>query len=206
MNDIEWAKREINIVCKKDFSEYLEEEFDYETECYKTVLKAFVDICENKYLHSGKQFMKHTLNRLLDGKPLSPIEDVDDIWNVIMDHNGYIVYQCNRMESLFKHVYPNGDVKYKDKNYYYCVDIYNNNDRYTLSIVEDIVYELFPITMPYLPLGPIVLYCSVVKDTIDVLYAIKPSGEQVNICRYFKAISDAPNQKFIEITNKNEEG
>ena len=202
MNDKEWAKREIDIVCEKEGSEKIDGGFDYICECYKAALNAFNDICENQYLRSGKQFMKHVLIRLIDGTPLSPIKDTDDIWDIVFDNGGYKVSQCNRMESLYKHVYPNGSVKYKDKNYYYCVDVENDNDRYTLDIVEKIVYELFPISMPYMPLGPVVVYCSIHEDIVNVLYAIGPKGEHVNICRIFKAISDAPNQKFIEITSK----
>ena len=50
-------------------------------------------------------------------KPLTPIEDTDDVWNLIDNHeNGYISYQCKRMSSLFKDVYADGTVKYDDIN------------------------------------------------------------------------------------------
>ena len=45
-----------------------------------------------------KSMLDWTENRLIDGKPLTPIEDTDDIWNLIDNHeDGYISYQCKRM-------------------------------------------------------------------------------------------------------------
>lgn len=45
-------------------------------------------------------------DRLIDGKPLAPIEDTDDIWNACSwsDSDSSKLYQCKRIPSLFKHV------------------------------------------------------------------------------------------------------
>ena len=60
---------------------------------------------------------KHILDRLIDGKVLTPIEDTPDIWNDCARYEyevGYFVQQCKRMSSLFKYIYDDGTVKYKD--------------------------------------------------------------------------------------------
>lgn len=61
---------------------------------------------------------KYILNRLIDGKPLTSIEDTEDVWSDITDLSGYrgeiVNYQCKRMSSLFKYVYSDGTVKYHD--------------------------------------------------------------------------------------------
>ena len=55
---------------------------------------------------------KSILNRLIDGKCLTPIEDTPDIWSDITSEcnwkEGYQEYQCKRMSSLFKEVAPDG--------------------------------------------------------------------------------------------------
>lgn len=50
---------------------------------YESALKAFKSILEDD--HSGHSVMmtKTVLNRLIDGKCLTPIEDTDDIWNEV---------------------------------------------------------------------------------------------------------------------------
>ena len=138
------------------------------------------------------------LNRLIDGKPLTPIEDVEDVWNHCnTDKDGTKMYQCSRMYSLFKEVYPDGTVKYSDNNFYICVDINNLNNTYHFGIVEKIIYEIFPITMPYMPGKPIKVYCEDFLvdekngdfDTFGVFYALKEeNGEQkrIEINRFFR--------------------
>jgi hypothetical protein len=153
--------------------------------------------------HSGFsiRLTKQILNRLIDGKPLTPIEDTEDVWNDIIDRNdeeGYICFQCRRMSSLFKYVYADGTVKYKDFNRYYCVDINNTEVTYRSGLVQRIIDEMFPITMPYFPGEPIKVYCedfltdrkNDVLDIVGIFYAIKPDGEKVEINRFFKESED----------------
>ena len=50
---------------------------------------------------------KHILNRLIDGKPLTPIEDVPEVWMDVGSRYGDCThYQCLRMGSLFKNINP----------------------------------------------------------------------------------------------------
>ena len=140
-----------------------------------------------------------TENRLIDGKPLTPIEDTDDIWNLIDNHeDGYISYQCKRISSLFKDVYADGTVKYDDINRSYCIDIHDSNNEYSSGLVRRIIDAMFPITMPYMPGKPIKVYCEDFLtdkkngdfDTVGVFYALKTENdkqEKIEINRFFRA-------------------
>lgn len=76
--------------------------------------------------HSGMSigFTKNILNRLIDGKPLTPIEDTEEVWGEprIDSRDKSKQYQCKRMSSLFKRVAQNGSVTYSDINRYYCTN------------------------------------------------------------------------------------
>lgn len=62
---------------------------------------------------------QNILNALLNGQPLTHIEDVDGIWEKCTMPDGRPeTYQCKRMSSLFKEIYANGTVKYNDVNVY----------------------------------------------------------------------------------------
>lgn len=154
--------------------------------------------------HSGFSIglTKQILNRLIDGKPLTPIEDTDDIWNELSrfcdGNDKYTSYQCTRMSSLFKYVYSDGTVKYKDIDSCYKIDINNPQATYHSGLVQRIIDEMFPITMPYFPGNPIKVYCEDFLtdrkngdfDTVGIFYAIKPDGEKVEINRFFKESED----------------
>lgn len=81
--------------------------------------------------HSGMSigFTKNILNRLIDGKPLTPIEDTEEVWGEprIDSRDKSKQYQCKRMSSLFKRVAQNGSVTYSDINRYYCTNEENPN-------------------------------------------------------------------------------
>ena len=202
---LSWAEKEIDIACKREreASGVKNDDWDYGCACYESALKAYKSLVEDNHSGLSIGFTKQILNRLIDGKPLTPIEDTDDIWSDISDIsglNGEVVnyYQCKRMSSLIKYVYPDGTVKYKDINRYYCVDINNTEVTYYSGLVQRIIDEMFPITMPYFPEEPIKVYCEDFLtdrkngdfDTVGIFYAIKPDGEKVEINRFFKESED----------------
>ena len=195
----DWAEREVEIACARERKNSTEEgEWDYGCACYESALKAYKSLMDDGHSGCSIEITKQILVRLIEGKPLTPIEDTDDIWNEPSSHRGskgkYRSYQCNRMSSLFKHVYDDGTVKYSDINGCYCVNINNPNSTYHSGLVRGIIDEMFPITMPYCPDKPIKVYCEDFLsdwkngdfDTVGIFHAIKPDGEQVNIYRYFK--------------------
>ena len=119
----EWAEREVQIACKRENPDRKEGEWDYGCACYDSALKAFNSLMEDGHSGMSIEFTKQILNRLIDGKPLTPIEDTEDVWNCITDRReDYETYQCNRMSSLFKDIYKDGTVKYSDINRVICVD------------------------------------------------------------------------------------
>lgn len=201
---LSWAEKEIDIACKREreASGVKNDDWDYGCACYESALKAYKSLVEDGHSGFSIGLTKQILNRLIDGKPLTPIEDTDDIWSDISDVsrlNGEAVnYQCKRMSSLFKYVYADGTVKYKDINRYYCIDINNTEVTYRSGLVQRIIDEMFPITMPYFPGEPIKVYCEDFLtdrkngdfDTVGIFYAIKPNGEKIEINRFFKNSED----------------
>lgn len=196
MSMLDWAKKEIEIACKRENPDHKEGEWDYGIACYESALKAFESLCEDGHSGMSIGLTKAILNRLIDGKPLTPIEDTPDVWRLCGSNHDddYDTYQCKRMSSLFKDVYKDGRVKYSDVNRYYCVTIESPNVPFTNGLVGKIIDEMFPIEMPYSPEDTIKVVCREFLvdprngdyDTIGVLYAIKENGEKIPINRYFK--------------------
>lgn len=206
----EWAEREVEIACARERKNSTEKgEWNYGCACYHSALKAYKSLMEDDHSGYSIDLTKHVLVRLIDGKPLTPIEDTDDAWDEPYSYRGsrgdYRGYQSKRMSSLFKNVYDDGSVIYSDIDRYYCVDIDNPNNTYRLGLVGSIVDEMFPISMPYYPsTTPFKIYCSEFLtdeangdfDTVGVHYLIKPDGEKVQINRYYKEDKGL----FIEIS------
>ena len=194
----DWAEREIEIACKYEKPDREEGAWDYGCACYESALKAFKSLMEDGHSGISIGFTKHILNRLIDGKPLVPIEDTDDVWEDrerYGDDDERKSYQCKRMSSLFKYVYPDGTVKYLDVDRVRGVNLDNPNIGWHSRITQDIVEEIFPLTMPYMPADkPYRVYCEECLtdpkngdyDTIAVGYILKPDGERVEVNRYFK--------------------
>lgn len=193
----EWAKREVELAKERERkASGVKEGWDYGCFCYDSALKAFKSLCDDN--HSGMSIMltKNILNRLIDGKALTPIEDTTDIWNRI----GVDLYQCNRMSSLFKRIMPNGSIKYSDNNRVICVDV-TSNTRWHDGKASDIVYEKYPIMMPYIPEDkPYKVYTEdfyyLHPDAVGeydhkaYFYMIKPDGTEERIDRYFAETSE----------------
>ena len=77
MGMYEWAQREVELACKKENPEWDGESFDYGCSCYQSALKAYKSLLEDG--HSGYSFSvtKNILNKLMDGRPLTPITEDD---------------------------------------------------------------------------------------------------------------------------------
>ena len=209
-NMLDWAEREVAIACKKENSIKKDGEFDYGCACYESALKAFKTLCDDGHSGLSMKFTQLILNRLINGQPLTPIEDTDDVWydisEVSPNKNVYKLYQCKRMSSLFKYVYDNGTVEYSENDRVYCVNIHKPNITYSSGLVRRIIDKMFPITMPYMPDKPIKVYCEDFLtdkkngdfDTVGVFYALKTeNGEQekIEINRFFREAKD--NEKLI---------
>ena len=202
MSDMkEWAKREIELACKRERGDKDPNEWDYGVACYESAFKAFKSLMEDE--HSGYSIYAtmSILNRLVKCEVLTPIEDTPDIWHEVGFTNTGLVknLQCSRMPSFWKDIYPDGTVKYVDNNRVvaYCVD--HPTVGCLSGHILHLIHEMFPITMPYYPESTpykVYIYEGLTDpkngdwDTIAVFYVIKPDGERVDINRYFDGTGD----------------
>ena len=195
----DWAKKEIELACKCERGDKPAAEWDYGCACYESAYKAFQSLMDDGHSGYSIGITKNILNRLIDGKPLTPIEDTPDVWNETTYTADFRSYQCRRMSSLFKDVYPDGRVEYHDNNYCYCVNRDNPDLCWTNGFFSHLIHEKYPITMPYYPAAkPMVVYCTEGLydpkngdfDTIAIWYVLKPDGEKDIIERFFKEAPD----------------
>lgn len=194
---LHWAKREVEEAIKREREDKPESEWDYGVACYESALKAYEALISDNHSGFSITVTKNILNRLIDGNPLTPIEDTEDIWNLVSQKDGLTIYQCSRMSSLFKNVTEsdgNVSVKYNNLNACYCIEEGNSIPHHS-SLVNKLYSEIFPITLPYMPPNKpdIVVYKESLTDpengdfdTIAILRVQKPSGKEIEVNRYFK--------------------
>lgn len=191
----EWAKKEIELACKRENPDRKEDWFDYGCACYESAFKAFESLLEDEHSGFSISITKRILNRLIDGKVLTPIEDTPDVWREISSCGDEIVeeYQCKRMSELFKKVYSDGTIKYSNINRIIGVNI-SDGVSLTNGLISNIIDEMYPITMPYFPPDkPFRVYfedfLSDPKngdyDTMGIFYVLTPQDEEVEINRFF---------------------
>lgn len=191
---LERAKYEIELAKKKvmeekdDFNEYL-------CMCFDAAFEAFEVIC--KQGHSGMSIgiTKDILNKLIDGEPLTAIEDTPDVWSEITykDEEETTTYQCKRCSALFKNVYKDGTIKYDYNDSAIGVDAITGST-YGSGLIRYIVDEMFPIKMPFIPpKEKAYIYTADFLfdkenrnfDTIAVLY-IQKGNDRIEVNRFFR--------------------
>ena len=208
MSMLEWAKREVEIACKNENPDRKEGEFDYGCACYEGALKAFETLCNQGHSGMSIKLTQHILNRLIDGRPLTPIEDTPDVWNDITElkEDGTVEYQCNRMSSLFKKVRVDGSIEYTDVDRVYGVDIHNSDLTYKSGLLTKIINEMFPIKMPYMPASKSYKFVTTDFlvdprngdfDTMALFTLTEPSGEKtMEVNRYFRAPEEGEEETY----------
>jgi len=194
----DWALREIKLACKRENPQIeinddgVASEFDYGCACYVSAYKAFKSLLEDNHSGMSIGFTKNILNRLIDGKCLTPIEDTEDVWNDISRESGKTQYQCKRMSSLFKDVLDDGTVKYYDIDRIIVED--QNGMTWHNNGASRLVDKMFPITMPYFPPNePYRVYSEDFLvdpkngdyDTWAYLYVMTPEGEKIELNDYW---------------------
>lgn len=196
MDMLEWAKNEVAIASKRERGDNPECEWDYGCACYDSAMRAFESLLGDGHSGMSIVFTKNILDRLIDKKPLTPIEDTEDVWDyVYRNEDGSKIYQCKRMYSLFKYVAQDGSVTYSDIDRYYCTNEENPHLSWRNNFVAKIYDEMYPLTLPYMPNSrPDVVVCDELLtdrkngdyDTLAILYVKKADGERVEVNRYFK--------------------
>lgn len=189
-----WAEEEIRIACKRERGNTSENEWDYGVACYESALKAFRSLAEDGHSGMSIGITLDILNKLVKGQALTPIDDVDDVWEergTYLSGANYTTYQCRRMSSLFKDVYADGHIKYIDVNRFRCVTL-NSSACWSNGHVTRIASEYFHITMPYVPHTYTVVCEEFLTDrkngdfdTIGILYIRDNAGERKTVNRYF---------------------
>ena len=198
----DWAKKEVEIACKRENPNWDGKSFDYGCSCYMSALKAFESLCDDG--HSGYSFSvtRRILEKLLDNRPLTPITD-EDFANQTSIYDDKEEYQCSRMSSLFKTVYEDGSVEYSDVNRAYSFDAEFPDDTFTCGFDEDFLDKLIPITLPYN--GTSTKYEIKVQrfDTKDgveyrAILSIKdPDGKVIPIDKYYRISNEDSEHKVI---------
>ena len=189
-----WAEEEIRIACERERGGTSEDKWDYGVACYESALKAFRSLAEDGHSGMSIGITLDILNKLVKGQALTPIDDVDDVWEergTYLSGANYTTYQCRRMSSLFKDVYADGHIKYIDVNRFRCVTL-NSSACWSNGHVTRIASEYFPITMPYVPHTYTVVCEEFLTDrkngdfdTIGILYIRDNAGERKTVNRYF---------------------
>lgn len=214
MSDMcEWAKEEVRLACLHEnpamtFDENgMPETFDYGCACFASALRAYKTLLDDG--HSGYSFpiTVDILNLLCKGIPLSPIENVPEIWDEVpYSRNGEKLYQCKRRSSLFKTVKDDGTVMYNDIRRVVSHEV-DDRINFTSWFIMTLIEEMYPITFPYeVDMEP---YDVAVHefladpkngdfDTIAILEVKTPSGEIVPINRYFRDSDDG----YVEISEE----
>ena len=210
MSKKEWAKKEIELLCKKFEDNYPEncassasETSDYAKNCASAALEAFNFIADQGDSGCTIEVTKSILFDLLNECPLTPIEGADDEWEFAFNRENFKVYQNLRRSSLFKTVYSDGTVEYNDNGTSYCVDK-NGGASYTSTFIQEETLkalseqgiEDYCVKFPYLPnrhkLEIVTEDCMYDKtqkgdyDTIGILYANVPQRGKIAINKFYK--------------------
>lgn len=188
---IKWAEDEVSIVKQNNKDEYY-------SMCLDAALEVYEMLC--KQGHSGYSIAvtEQILHRLIEREPLSPIEDVPDVWNEVADRK----YQCNRYSGLFKDVID-ASAQYTDVNRFVCHEVDNPNIPFHSGLVTRTLDKMFPIVFPYFPEKvKVTVHESLINpnngdfDTVHIIRAKFPDGTERVIHRYFTEKND----NFVEIT------
>lgn len=199
MSILAWAEEEVKLACEEEKSNN-DELWDYGCACYKSALEVFKVLCEQGHSGFSIKVVESILNRLIDNKPLTAIEDVDSVWNDVHEYYDKNAkkgtkFQCKRMSSLFKEIMPDGSVKYSDVDRVVCYDNDAVDVSCTCGLATAIVDEMFPIEFPYYP--PVKLFKMYFTDflvdpkngdfdTMKFTTLVKPDGVARGINRYFR--------------------
>lgn len=146
MNNVEkWAKDEISQElknCKNDW---------YAKNVLKCAYKVYKKLCRQNHSGMSIQLVKSVLDRLIDLKPLSHIEDVPEEWNDVTWDDRATVYQNKRYSGLFKNVHKDGSIDYNDVERWVCYD--DSGITFHSSAVSRILDKKYPISLPYYPVS-----------------------------------------------------
>ena len=197
-DESDWAAREVALASQKE-REGAEnkDDWDYGVACYESALRAYRSLERDGHSDMSIQITKSILNRLIDGKCLTPIEDDPDIWTKVEfgESDPIQHFQCKRMSSLFKDVAEDGTVTYSDVNRVQLINKESPDIPFRNGFGTRLIDKMYPITLPYFPADK--KFKIIVEefltdekngdfDTVGYLQLILPNGEVVDLNGYFK--------------------
>lgn len=176
----------------------------YVNACYDSALKAYKSLAEDGHSGMSWSITRRILEDLMHDRPLSPIEDVPESWNLVgLGQKGseYKTYQCNRRSSLFKDVYSDGTVKFHDIDNDVLVEVsltdghsYGLGSKRSDMILEKYAPEALEIKFPYMPPRErwVVRISAEINSTLAdrdksiyfLSYIQKPNGEYIDINKF----------------------
>ena len=80
---MEWAENEIRIALARENEN--DSFYEYIKACHESALKAYESLLEDGHSGMSISITKNVLNRLIEHKPLTPIEDTDDVYDTERD-------------------------------------------------------------------------------------------------------------------------
>ena len=197
-DESDWAAREVALASQKEReSAEDKDDWDYGVACYESALRAYRSLERDGHSGMSIQITKSILNRLIDGKCLTPIEDDPDIWTKVEfgENDPIQHFQCKRMSSLFKDVAEDGTVTYSDVNRVQLINKESPDIPFRNGFGTRLIDKMYPITLPYFPADK--KFKIIVEefltdekngdfDTVGYLQLILPNGEVVDLNGYFK--------------------
>lgn len=194
MSMTDWARSEVEFIreaFKKD-----DDIKDYAMACYETALKAFETVCEAGLTGFQVPIVKQIFDALIDGRPLSKLEESPDIWSdkLMSPEEKGKKFQCIRKSSLFKTIHEDGSVSYSDVDRVTVHKVITGTYWHS-GFITRMIDEMFPITFPYCP--PKNKYVVYVReyltdrkngdfDTLYVMSVTCPDGKIVGIHKFYK--------------------
>lgn len=198
----EWAKKEIEIA-KKEFKWD-----EYQIMCAESAYQAYCSMLKDGHSGYSWEVTASILKRLIDGVPLTPIIDTDDIWSeCTWDKDKY---QCTRYFGLFKQIQPDGSIIYHDTDRV-VVSYEGSNNLWGNGFVSRLIDNMYPIEMPYIPRknlyiihakeGQYIHTASGRKCDLLALIYLENTAENKTekLLRYFKYV---PSEGYVEISKQ----
>lgn len=194
----DWETSEVRLAIQKEKGACEDsDEWDYGVKCYNSALRAIRSLKKDGHSGMSIQITKSILNRLIDGKCLTPIEDDPDIWAKVEfgEDDPIQHFQCKRMSSLFKDVAEDGTVTYSDVNRVQLINKESPDIPFRNGFGTRLIDKMYPITLPYFPTDKkfkiiVEKFLTDEKngdfDTVGYLQLILPNGEVVDLNGYFK--------------------
>lgn len=147
---------------------------------------------------------KSILKKLLSGRPLNPIDIKDrSEWNEYKVKEKTVLNVSKHYPSLSVEVTQIDDshrrMRVYDKRYSKCIDIMHPDRSIQYEFINTLVHEYFPITFPYLPDTPYLVYYTSYSDPrqiknidiyIKILFIITPESKRKTVCKYAKLSKD----------------